>query len=169
MGQLMHVDLEEPSVADGGIQCAADVYRCNTMPLVTAARLRQLIEYYGGEIISFTFREVEPKGSGGFISMCLMPDSHVAVRTWPTEKYASMDAYTCGIRVDPVNMLKSIAANLGAESADFILTSRGPFINRDDGQYATATFSYDELQSGSTPSPDESATPGAVRSWFANS
>lgn len=54
------------------------------------------------------------KFDNGAVSIFVMlAESHIAIHTWPEEKYASLDVYTCG-KIEALPIVKSIAKDLQA-------------------------------------------------------
>jgi S-adenosylmethionine decarboxylase len=56
--------------------------------LLTTAALRS-----GATIIGQQFHQFEPRGVTGFL---LLAESHISVHTFPEEKLATLDIFTCG-------------------------------------------------------------------------
>lgn len=47
----------------------------------------------GMEVLSSHFYQFQPQGVTGIL---LLSTSHMSIHTWPEERYASVDFYTCG-------------------------------------------------------------------------
>ncbi len=56
--------------------------------ILTDAALRS-----GAVIIGQQFHQFQPRGVTGFL---LLAESHISVHTWPEEKLAAIDIFTCG-------------------------------------------------------------------------
>ena len=68
------------------------------------------------------FHQFEPEGVTGFL--CLS-ESHIAIHTWPTQKYAAVDIYTCGEKSLPQVILNSLSEAFGAEEVRVNRVERG--------------------------------------------
>jgi len=64
--------------------------------IMTTAALRS-----GATIIGQQFHQFEPRGVTGFL---LLAESHISVHTWPEEKLAAIDIFTCGNMDEEVAM-----------------------------------------------------------------
>ncbi|WP_020062945.1 adenosylmethionine decarboxylase [Bacillus sp. 123MFChir2] len=60
--------------------------------LVTAANV------CGATILSVDSRTFEPSG---VTILVLLSESHISIHTYPEKKFAAIDCYTCGTKVDP--------------------------------------------------------------------
>ncbi|WP_088068095.1 adenosylmethionine decarboxylase [Gottfriedia luciferensis] len=74
-----------------------DAFECQSDILNDAEGLKKLltkaIENLGMEIISVHFHSFSPQGVTGVIGIST---SHFSIHTWPEERYAALDLYTCG-------------------------------------------------------------------------
>jgi S-adenosylmethionine decarboxylase proenzyme len=52
----------------------------------------------GATVVGDIFHHFSPQGVTGVV---VVAESHLAIHTWPEFGYASVDIFTCGIRVDP--------------------------------------------------------------------
>ena len=52
----------------------------------------------GATIVGDIFHHFSPQGVTGVV---VIAESHLAIHTWPEFRYASVDLFTCGTRVDP--------------------------------------------------------------------
>ncbi len=51
---------------------------------------RELARSYQGEILGLKIHQFEPQGISGLL---IMPESHIAIHTWPEYGYASLDIF----------------------------------------------------------------------------
>lgn len=56
--------------------------------------LKSACVYAGAEVIGVQSHNFD--GEGGVTAVLLLSESHASVHTWPEEKFASFDFYTCG-------------------------------------------------------------------------
>lgn len=47
----------------------------------------------GATILHERFHQFEPHGFTGYL---LLAESHISIHTWPEERYAALDIFTCG-------------------------------------------------------------------------
>ncbi|RCW48031.1 adenosylmethionine decarboxylase [Paenibacillus prosopidis] len=50
------------------------------------------------DVLSVTYKKFEPNGCTVLI---LVSESHLSIHTYPEEKFAAIDCFTCGKKVDP--------------------------------------------------------------------
>jgi len=53
----------------------------------------------GAEIREVVFHKFSPVGISGVV---LISESHLTIHIWPVEKYAAIDVFTCGDKIDPM-------------------------------------------------------------------
>ncbi len=75
----------------------------------------------GATVVSTAFHRFSPKGVSGVV---VIKESHLSVHTWPEERYAAIDFYTCG-GCDPRLAHEVLADGLGADHGELILLERG--------------------------------------------
>jgi len=51
----------------------------------------------GATVISASFRRFDPQGVSGVV---IIAESHFTVHTWPEYRYAAVDMFTCGAKID---------------------------------------------------------------------
>ena len=56
--------------------------------------LGQAAEISGAIVVNQIFHQFEPHGMTGIL---LLAESHISVHTWPEEKFAAIDIFSCGI------------------------------------------------------------------------
>ncbi len=88
MGELKHVFGDHYLVEL--INCDAQII--GSVEGVKASFL-QAVDDAGGTILNHAFYQFQPVGVTGFI---LLKESHFSLHTWPEERYAAFDIFTCG-------------------------------------------------------------------------
>jgi S-adenosylmethionine decarboxylase proenzyme len=73
------------------------------------------------EILYAYFYQFHPQGVTG---MLVLSTSHISIHTWPEERYASLDFYTCGEQ-DPIDQVESLFKGLSSKKAMIYSISRG--------------------------------------------
>ena len=76
----------------------------------------------GATIISGQFHAFEPQGVTGIL---LLGESHLSIHTWPEQRYAAVDLYTCGNKTQLQKALKYLHEELQATHSDIKEIDRG--------------------------------------------
>jgi S-adenosylmethionine decarboxylase len=76
----------------------------------------------GAEIREVVFHKFIPQGISGVV---VISESHLTIHSFPEHGYASVDVYTCGDRIDPVDAIEYIGKTLGSTKSEFIKLPRG--------------------------------------------
>lgn len=76
----------------------------------------------GATIVQSSFHRFEPFGVSGVV---VIAESHLAIHTWPEYRYASVDLFTCGDNVDPMEAYRYLKAQFQAELAEIQKINRG--------------------------------------------
>ncbi len=82
---------------------------------------RSLAECYGLGILALKVHQFEPYGLSGLL---VMPESHVAIHTWPEYGYAALDILV-GSRWDPRGSIALIHTYFQAKEVKFVELERG--------------------------------------------
>ena len=102
-----------------------DGFECDSLHLNNIAFLESLCKKAaldaGMEILYSYFHQFQPQGVTGVL---VLSTSHLSIHTWPEERYASLDFYTCGDSdlTAPVNLLLK---ELSAQKAMVYSIDRG--------------------------------------------
>jgi len=91
-------------VGTKSIHILCELYNCNHKILDDV----ELIEKYmveaaleaGAEIRQVAFQKFAPCGVSGVV---IISESHLTIHSWPEEGYASIDVYTCGDKINPMD------------------------------------------------------------------
>lgn len=110
-----------------GTQILADYRGCcakilNNTDLLEAG-LVSLIQLHGGTVVRSVFHTFNPFGVTGVV---IIAESHVAIHTWPEYGLASVDIYSCSIRLKQDELALAIQKLLRAESYVFSTHARPP-------------------------------------------
>lgn len=74
-----------------------DLYECDPVILDDYAELQRLLEaalvMAKANILRIVGEKFEPHG---VTVLALLSESHASIHTWPCERYAAIDLYTCG-------------------------------------------------------------------------
>lgn len=68
----------------------------------------------GATVLQSHIHRFEPTGVTAFL---LLAESHCSLHTWPEERAAELDVFTCGPDIDPEKIGYSIAQRLGLSVA----------------------------------------------------
>ena len=85
-----------------GKHILAEYLECECTYLDSEGAIRNLMleaaSKIGATIVGDIFHHFSPQGVTGVV---VIAESHLAIHTWPEFRYASVDLFTCGNRVDP--------------------------------------------------------------------
>jgi S-adenosylmethionine decarboxylase proenzyme len=85
-----------------GKHILAEYFECGCAYLDNEAAIRDLMveaaSRTGATIVGSIFHRFSPQGVTGVV---IIAESHLAIHTWPEFRYASVDLFTCGTRVNP--------------------------------------------------------------------
>ena len=88
---------------------------------------RKLAHLYNLEVLALRVHQFEPYGLSGLL---VMPESHVAIHTWPEYEYAALDIFM-GSHFDPRESVALITDCFQAREAKLVELERG--LQRRDG------------------------------------
>jgi S-adenosylmethionine decarboxylase len=87
-----HVDLKTT-----GKHLLADFFECGCEFLDKEDKIRETMilaaERTGATVVGSLFHKFSPQGVSGVV---VISESHLSIHTWPEERYAAVDVYTCG-------------------------------------------------------------------------
>lgn len=87
---------------------------------------RQATVESGLNIVGDVFHQFEPQGVTGTV---LLAESHLAIHTWPEEKFVTVDVYVCNYTKDnthkALKVYASLKAQLKPEQETFLQAPRG--------------------------------------------
>lgn len=80
-----------------GKHCLLDLFDCDEKLLNDEKFLRFLLEgaanSTGAKVLQISSYKFYPQGA---TVICLLSESHISIHTWPEDKKAAADVYTCG-------------------------------------------------------------------------
>lgn len=103
-----------------------ELWGCNERaldnPSLVSTLLRKAAKASKSHPIASVTRHFDPQGVTGIM---MVQESHFSVHTWPEEGYAAIDAFTCGMRCDPMKAVEVFKEGLKAESFEVQEITRG--------------------------------------------
>ncbi len=109
-----------------GTHICADLYDCDAAILDNLSALREALlgaaQAANATVLEVSAHEFEPQG---VTILLLLAESHMSIHTWPEEKYAAVDVFTCGTRMRPEQAIKVISAAVGAGRSNITTLKRG--------------------------------------------
>jgi S-adenosylmethionine decarboxylase len=101
--------------------CGCDYKILNDLEKVEEIMVNAALEA-GAEVRECVFHKFSPQGVSGVV---VISESHLAIHTWPELGYAAVDVFTCGRKVDPLDMCNYLAGHFDAEHMIAKETERG--------------------------------------------
>ena len=77
-----------------------------------------------GTIVSECFHEFSPYGITGVL---VIAESHISIHTWPEHRYAAVDVFSCGNKVDCNKIINYLKDKLKCKSSSSISINRGNY------------------------------------------
>lgn len=109
-----------------GQQLIVDVYQCNENYLESEVIVKQLIETISRKlnatIIELFMHHFSPYGLS---CIAQISKSHVAIHTWPENKYAAIDIFSCSSVMENEELSLIITAFLGSRHIEIYKLERG--------------------------------------------
>jgi S-adenosylmethionine decarboxylase proenzyme len=81
----------------------------------------------GATVVTQSFHHFAPLGISGVV---IVSESHLAIHTWPEHRFAALDYFTCGERVDQARAVEAMRVALGAERVTVRDVLRGEDLER---------------------------------------
>ncbi len=91
------------------------------------------------EVWSVSFHRFPPNGVSGVV---VISESHLSIHTWPEEKYAAIDIYTCGESAEPEKAVEYVIQAFEAQHAHITELTRG--LHDGDHIYYHSIVSWEE-------------------------
>ena len=73
-------------------------------------------------VVSECFHEFSPYGITGVL---VIAESHISIHTWPEHKYAAVDIFSCGNKVDYNKIIDYLKNKLKCKNCSLISINRG--------------------------------------------
>jgi len=107
----------------GGTHLIADFYGCTVPEDVAELEkiFRAAAKEAGATALEFKAHKFAPIGITAFL---ILSESHISVHSYPEEKYAAVDAFTCGA-ANPQKAIDYLKRAFKAESVKIIEVKRG--------------------------------------------
>jgi len=103
-----------------------DFHDCDLARLTDAEGLRAMlldtIRAAGGTCVTDVFHQFSPHGLSGVI---VIAESHVAIHTWPENRFAAVDIFSCTRALDQEAIIARVGTWLGATSTRVDPRERG--------------------------------------------
>ncbi|MBI2166327.1 MAG: adenosylmethionine decarboxylase [Chloroflexi bacterium] len=91
------------------------------LPYIQESLLRAA-EVAGVRVLGHTFHKFSPHGVTGIVAIA---ESHISIHTWPEFEYASVDIFTCGDHLHPMEAAQSIIQRLESREPSIMEIRRG--------------------------------------------
>ncbi|MCA0969849.1 adenosylmethionine decarboxylase [Halobacillus litoralis] len=109
-----------------GRHVIAELWDCNEEKLNDMSYIEQVFVdaalKAGAEVREVAFHKFAPHGVSGVV---IISESHLTIHSFPEHKYASIDVYTCGDRIDPNVAAHFIVEALEAGKNETVEVPRG--------------------------------------------
>ncbi|RKX75018.1 MAG: adenosylmethionine decarboxylase [Spirochaetes bacterium] len=117
-----------------GKHIIADFYECNQELLNNSFLLQEKLSEAAGKsgatVIRSVFHNFTPQGVSGVV---VIAESHICIHTWPEFRYAAVDIFTCGDKMDNYMALDLIRDILQAGIYNVFELKRGNFPKKNRG------------------------------------
>lgn len=124
MELISHLDLRPGTGSHLGVQYLADFFNCKKLPK-SALELENIMleatRITGAKVVTTAFHEFNPHGLSGVV---VIAESHFAVHTWPEDRTAAVDLFTCS-KIDPEPGLHYLEKAFGAKDMRITGVERG--------------------------------------------
>lgn len=104
-------------MADQGHHVILDLYGCDPYVLddydYLGEVMRDAMSLANARLLQLSGHKFEPQG---VTLLALLAESHASIHTWPTEKYAALDVYTCGENMNTRKAVEYFKEKLGAQT-----------------------------------------------------
>ena len=111
---------------DFGKHYLVDFVGCDADALRLVARTREVFLAAALEaratLVAEAFHQFEPEGVSGVL---LIAESHLSVHTWPEERFAAVDIFTCGEEMDARLAIEALQRAFRAEATVVRVHVRG--------------------------------------------
>ncbi len=99
-----------------GKHCILELYECDQAKLNDEAFLRTAVttaaKLSGATLLNLITHRFEPQGVTG---LALLAESHISIHTWPENRYAAVDVFTCGDHTMPERACEVLRDELSAK------------------------------------------------------
>ena len=99
-----------------GKHCIMELYECDELKLNDEAYLRTIVsmaaKLAGATLLRLITHKFEPQGVTG---LALLAESHISIHTWPENRYAAVDVFTCGDHTMPERACEVLMKELSSQ------------------------------------------------------
>jgi S-adenosylmethionine decarboxylase len=115
-----------------GVHIILDLYECSDSSILDSPEkikeiLLKSLEKTKATLIDIKIHKFSPFGVSGF---ALISESHISIHTWPENKYAGVDIYTCGEKTFPENAIDLFIEELKSKKPSIIKIERGIYAKK---------------------------------------
>jgi len=125
-----------------GYHYIVEASNCDPRTIEDATRLREILVAAAKtaqmDVKVTHFFKFTPRGVSGIV---IVSASHISIHTWPEERYAAIDVYTCGDDSQPEKAIEYILGEIGAEHAHITEIKRGV---KDNGEFTHTILTWEE-------------------------
>jgi S-adenosylmethionine decarboxylase len=118
--------MDETTASPLGRHILAEFYDCDPVALDGADSIRAVMEkaaeMAGATVISSHFHAFSPQGVSGVV---IIAESHITIHTWPEKRYAAVDIFTCGVKIQPDRAVAYLKENLRCGHVSIVEMKRG--------------------------------------------
>ena len=124
---------ETPASFDAiGQQMVLDLFDCKTPHFDDIKWVRETLRSAAKEadatIVTDAFHAFSPHGISGVV---VIAESHLAIHTWPEYRYAAIDIFTCGTKIDFAGIQKKLLTVFQAQKYNVRQFSRPYRLEKD--------------------------------------
>ncbi|SFL76552.1 adenosylmethionine decarboxylase [Halanaerobium salsuginis] len=118
--------MKQNRIKNLGKHLILELYNCNQLKindvkLVEEVMLKAAVKAEADVLGSF-FHQFVPQGVTGVV---VIAESHLTIHSWPEYKYAAVDIFSCGQRLNPLLAVDYIKASFEALSSQLQIIERG--------------------------------------------
>jgi len=118
-----------------GVQITFDVYACNVENLESEAIIKQLVGLISDKlnaiVVKIYLHHFSPIGIS---CIAQISASHIAIHTWPEERFAAIDIFSCNAVPENQDFHSLIISSLGAMEIKSERFIRGELLHSTDGK-----------------------------------
>ncbi len=109
-----------------GRHLLVELYQCSTRVIADSRKIEEIMlgaaRAAKATIVDVVFHNFKPNGISGVV---VIQESHLAIHTWPEYRFASIDIYTCGSKVDPWKAHRYLVKQFKAKQSTATEIKRG--------------------------------------------
>jgi S-adenosylmethionine decarboxylase len=111
-----------------GRHLVVELWQCQGLddPQMCEETLKEAVKRAGATLIALKVHRFNPHGLTG---IAIIAESHISIHTWPELKYAALDIFTCGEKVDPLRAVEPFVEWLKPKHTQMMEIRRGVISN----------------------------------------